>query len=134
MGAVHRAAHRRSVHRAADQPRIRRRGRAVLESPLFVVHVISMLFAYAAFALASVVSITYVLLFRELKRKQPGVFFARLPSLRALDQMNLRAVVVGLVFLTIGVGVGVLWAAQARALCAGRPARAGDVARPIRRS
>jgi ABC-type transport system involved in cytochrome c biogenesis permease subunit len=86
----------------------------VLESPLFAVHVATVLCAYAAFALASVVSITYVLLFRELKRKQPGVFFARLPSLRALDQMNLRAVVVGLVFLTVGVGVGILWVARAR--------------------
>jgi ABC-type transport system involved in cytochrome c biogenesis permease subunit len=87
---------------------------AVLESRLFTLHVASVLCAYAAFALASVVSITYVLLFRELKRKQPGVFFARLPSLRALDQMNLRAVAIGLVFLTIGVGVGILWATQAR--------------------
>jgi ABC-type transport system involved in cytochrome c biogenesis permease subunit len=86
----------------------------VLESPLFVLHVISVLFAYAAFALASVVSVTYVLLFRELKRKQPGVFFARLPSLRSLDQMNLRAVVVGLGFLTVGVVVGIFWAAHAR--------------------
>jgi ABC-type transport system involved in cytochrome c biogenesis permease subunit len=86
----------------------------VLESPLFVIHVVSVLCAYAAFALASVVSVTYVLLFRELKRKQPGVFFARLPSLRALDQMNLRSVVVGLAFLTVGVGVGIVWAAQAR--------------------
>jgi ABC-type transport system involved in cytochrome c biogenesis permease subunit len=87
---------------------------ALLESRLFALHVASVLCAYAAFALASVVSITYVLLFRELKRKQPGVFFARLPSLRSLDQMNLRAVVVGLVFLTIGVGVGILWATLAR--------------------
>lgn len=87
----------------------------VLESPLFVVHVVTVLCAYAAFALASVVSITYVLLFRELKRKQPGVFFARLPSLRALDQMNLRAVLVGLAFLTMGVGVGIVWAGRARA-------------------
>jgi ABC-type transport system involved in cytochrome c biogenesis permease subunit len=85
----------------------------VLESPLFALHVASVLCAYAAFALASVVSITYVLLFRELKRKQPGIFFARLPSLRALDQMNLRAVVVGLLFLTVGVIVGFVWAALA---------------------
>jgi ABC-type transport system involved in cytochrome c biogenesis permease subunit len=86
----------------------------VLESPLFAAHVATVLCAYAAFALASVVSITYLLLFRELKRKQPGVFFARLPSLRALDQMNLRAVGVGLVFLTVGVGVGIVWAGRAR--------------------
>jgi ABC-type transport system involved in cytochrome c biogenesis permease subunit len=93
----------------------------VLESPLFAVHVLSVLCAYAAFALASVVSITYVLLFRELKRKQPGVFFARLPSLPALDQMNLRAVVVGLAFLTVGVGAGVVWLAQARGYGAADP-------------
>jgi len=86
----------------------------ILESPLFALHVASVLSAYAAFALASVVSVTYVLLFRELKRKQPGVFFARLPSLRALDQMNLRAVVVGLAFLTLGVVVGFVWAALAQ--------------------
>lgn len=94
---------------------------AVLETPLFAVHVVSVLSAYAAFALASVVSVTYVLLFRELKRKQPGIFFARLPSLHALDQMNFRAVVVGLVFLTIGVGVGILWASQASGYAADDP-------------
>jgi ABC-type transport system involved in cytochrome c biogenesis permease subunit len=87
---------------------------AVLDSPLFVLHISSMLFAYAAFALACVVSLTYVLLFRELKRKQPGVFFARLPSLAALDQMNVRAVTIGLLFLTIGVAVGAIWVVQAR--------------------
>ncbi len=86
----------------------------VLESPLFALHVASVLLAYAAFALAFVVGLTYVLLSRELKRKQPGIFFARLPSLPSLDRMNLHAVSVGLVFLTAGVIIGVVWVAQAR--------------------
>ena len=40
----------------------------VLDSPLLAVHVMSVLFAHAGFALACVVGITDVLLFRELNR------------------------------------------------------------------
>jgi ABC-type transport system involved in cytochrome c biogenesis permease subunit len=87
---------------------------AVLESPWFTLHVSSLLFAYASFALASVIGITYVLLFKEIKAKHLGVFYQRLPSLQALDQMNSRAVTIGWIFLTIGVVVGAVWAAQAR--------------------
>jgi ABC-type transport system involved in cytochrome c biogenesis permease subunit len=86
---------------------------AVLDSPLFVFHVTFVLFAYASFALGAVMGLTYVLLFRELKGKQPGVFFARLPSLAALDQMNSRAVVAGFACLTVGIAIGVAWAVQA---------------------
>jgi ABC-type uncharacterized transport system permease subunit len=86
---------------------------AVLDSPLFIFHVTFLLFAYAAFALAAVMGVTYVLLFRELKGKQPGLFFARLPSLASLDQMNGRAIVAGFTCLTVGMAVGVAWLMQA---------------------
>jgi len=86
----------------------------VLESPWFGVHVASLLFAYASFALACVVGVTYVLLFKEIKAKTLGFFYARLPSLDALDAMNRRTVAVGWMFLTIGVVVGAIWAAQVR--------------------
>jgi ABC-type transport system involved in cytochrome c biogenesis permease subunit len=87
---------------------------AVLQSPLFGIHVSSLLFAYASFALACVIGITYVLLFKEIKAKHLGFFYARLPSLQVLDGMNQRAIVIGWVFLTIGIIVGAVWAAQAR--------------------
>jgi ABC-type transport system involved in cytochrome c biogenesis permease subunit len=87
----------------------------VLESPWFGVHVASLLFAYASFALACVIGITYVLLFKEIKAKQLGFFYKRLPSLQRLDAMNVRAVTVGWLFLTIGVVVGGIWTVQARA-------------------
>jgi len=87
---------------------------AVLQGPLFGVHVSSLLFAYASFALACVLGITYVLLFKEIKAKHLGVFYTRLPSLQVLDRMNQRVVVVGWVFLTIGIVAGVAFAAQAR--------------------
>ena len=88
----------------------------VLDSPWFWVHVSSLLFAYASFALACVLGLTYVLQFKEIKKKHLGYFYTRLPSLHTLDAMNSRAVTIGWVFLTIGVVVGVLWTAQARSI------------------
>ncbi len=89
---------------------------AVLQGPLFGIHVSSLLFAYASFALACVIGITYVLLFKEIKAKHLGFFYARLPSLQVLDRMNQRTVVIGWVFLTIGIVAGAMFAAEARAL------------------
>jgi ABC-type transport system involved in cytochrome c biogenesis permease subunit len=88
----------------------------VLDSPWFWVHVTSLLFAYATFALAAMLGLTYVLQFKEIKKKHLGYFYTRLPSLHVLDAMNSRAVAVGWSFLTIGVVVGIVWAAQALAL------------------
>jgi ABC-type transport system involved in cytochrome c biogenesis permease subunit len=85
----------------------------VLQGPLFGIHVSSLLFAYASFALACVIGITYVLLFKEIKAKHLGFFYARLPSLQVLDTMNQRAIAVGWVCLTIGLVVGMIWAGQA---------------------
>ena len=85
----------------------------VLDSPWFWVHVVSLLFAYATFALAAMLGLTYVLQFKEIKKKHLGYFYTRLPSLHVLDAMNSRAVVVGWLFLTVGVVVGIVWTAQA---------------------
>jgi ABC-type transport system involved in cytochrome c biogenesis permease subunit len=85
----------------------------VLQSPLFTVHVMSLLFAYASFALACVLGVTYVLLFQEIKAKHLGFFYTRLPSLQTLDVMNSRATTVGWIFLTIGCVIGAVWASHA---------------------
>ena len=91
----------------------------VLDSPWFWVHLLSLMFSYATFAVAGMLGLTYMLQFKEIKKKHLGYFYARLPSLHVLDAMNSRAVVVGWLFLTIGVVVGVVWTAQARALAPG---------------
>ena len=93
----------------------------VLDSPWFWVHVSSLLFAYASFALAGVLGLTYVVQFKEIKKKHLGYFYTRLPSLQTLDVMNSRAVTVGWLFLTVGVAVGALWTAQARVLAPNDP-------------
>lgn len=85
----------------------------VLQGPLFGLHVSSLLFAYASFALACVIGIIYVLQFKELKAKHFGFFYSRLPALDVLDTMNRRAIFVGWVCLTVGLVVGFIWAGQA---------------------
>jgi ABC-type transport system involved in cytochrome c biogenesis permease subunit len=88
----------------------------VLDSPWFWIHVMSLLFAYATFGLAGVLGLTYVLQFKEIKKKHLGYFYTRLPSLQILDRMNSRATMTGWLFLTLGLVVGVIWTLQARPL------------------
>jgi len=104
-----------ALDRSTQQPS------AVLQGPLFGLHVSSLLFAYASFALACVIGITYVLLFKEIKAKHLGFFYARLPSLQVLDRMNQVAIVVGWIFLTVGMVVGAVWTPQARVVAAADP-------------
>jgi ABC-type transport system involved in cytochrome c biogenesis permease subunit len=89
---------------------------SVLRGPLFGIHVSALLLAYASFALACVIGITYVLLFKEIKAKHLGFFYTRIPSLQVLDQMNQRAIIFGWIFLTVGMLAGGAFAFQARAL------------------
>lgn len=103
----------------------------LLNSPWFWVHMLSLLFAYASFALAGVLGLTYVLQFKEIKKKNLGFFYTRLPSLQVLDSMNSRAIAVGWAFLTLGVVVGVIWATQAQAALPDDPrAQAFSIADP----
>ena len=94
---------------------------AILDSPWFWVHVSSLLFAYASLALAAVLGLTYIVQFKEIKKKHLGFFYTRLPSLQTLDVMNARAIAVGWLFLTIGLVSGAVWAVQARAVAPDDP-------------
>jgi ABC-type transport system involved in cytochrome c biogenesis permease subunit len=93
----------------------------VLDSPWFWIHVSSLLFAYATFAIAGVLGLTYVLQFKEIKKKQLGYFYTRLPSLLTLDAMNARAIALGWICLSVGVAVGVWWTGQARTIAPDDP-------------
>src|SRR4051812_159623 len=89
---------------------------SLLEGAWFGIHVSSLLFAYASFALACVLGITYVLQFKEIKAKDLGFFYERLPPLQVLDEMNLRAVKIGWLFLTVGLVAGAVWASQVQSM------------------
>src|SRR5262245_21103085 len=94
---------------------------SVLQGAFFGLHVSSLLLAYASFALAAVIGITYMLQFKEIKAKHLGFFYARLPSLQVLDTMNQRATVFGWLCLTGGLMVGAVWAGQVSAYAPDNP-------------
>jgi ABC-type transport system involved in cytochrome c biogenesis permease subunit len=52
----------------------------------------------------------YLIQERQLKSKQPGTFYHRLPSLNVLDELNARALFVGFPLLTQGIITGSVWA------------------------
>ena len=87
----------------------------LFDSPWFWVHMLSLLLAYASFALAGVIGLIYLLQFKAIKKKHLGFLYTRLPSLQVLDVMNSRSVIFGWTFLTAGLVVGIIWATQVRA-------------------
>jgi cytochrome c-type biogenesis protein CcsB len=84
-----------------------------LRSYWLPVHAGVSIIAYGFLSLAFCGALMYLLLERELKSRRLGYFFARLPSLDALDQLNSHCLTAGFVFLTLGIVTGSIWAAQA---------------------
>ena len=84
----------------------------ILRSPLFAVHVTSALLGYVALSVGAVYGTMYSLLYRELKTHRVGLIFRRFPNLETLSRMNLGAVLVGWVALTIAILLGSIWAEE----------------------
>jgi cytochrome c-type biogenesis protein CcsB len=81
-----------------------------LKSPWFAVHVTGTIFAFSGFAIATVSSVLYLMLYRELHSARPGFIFQRIPPLDALDDMSRRAIKLGFILLTFGILTGMMWA------------------------
>jgi cytochrome c-type biogenesis protein CcsB len=67
----------------------------------------------AAFAVAFGVGIMYIIQERRLKKKTPGFFNRRLPSLEMLDELEYKAIAFGFPLLTLAIVSGALWANSA---------------------
>ncbi len=80
-----------------------------LQTAWLPAHVAPALLGYAIFALASCVSLVYLLQERQLKAKRRGIF-RRLPSLETLDDLNYRCVAWGFALFTVGIVTGSLLA------------------------
>lgn len=67
----------------------------------------------AAFAVAFGVGIMYIIQERQLKHKNPGAFYRRLPSLEMLDELEYKAVALGFPLFTLAIVSGAIWANSA---------------------
>ena len=75
---------------------------------LFALHVTFAILAYAAFTFSFVLSLLYLIQNRQIRRKQTGLLFARLPALEVIGRMNRTSVSIGLVSLAIALTIGVV--------------------------
>ncbi|UJR78476.1 cytochrome C assembly family protein [Sandaracinus amylolyticus] len=93
-----------------------RRGVAVvgegMRSAILPIHVVSNVLGLVGFALAFAAALAYVIQERQLRRKNLGGLYQRLPPLDVLDQLSFRLVVVGFLFFTGGVITGTFWAVR----------------------
>jgi len=80
-----------------------------LQTAWLPAHVAPAFLGYAMFAVASCVSLVYLLQERQVKSKRRGLF-RRLPSLETLDDLNYRCVAWGFALFTIGIVTGSLLA------------------------
>lgn len=74
--------------------------------PLLSLHITMAILGTAAFVLAAVTSVLYLIQDRNLRQKKFGPLFNRLPSIDILDSSNLKLVSVGFVVFTLAIALG----------------------------
>jgi ABC-type uncharacterized transport system permease subunit len=87
-------------------------GTAPAASPLFIVHVITIIASVATLLLSGFFGVIYLVMEREMRSQHFGPLFARLPKLSELAAMNRRAATLGFLLMTVGFNLGI-WLAHA---------------------
>ncbi len=78
------------------------------------VHASLAFLGFASFSFAVCTSAMYLIQERQLKSKQQGRFYYRLPSLEVLDRLSFKCISIGFPVFTISVILGVVWALSTR--------------------
>ena len=74
----------------------------------FFLHVFFALFGYTCLSLSAIYSFLYLLLFYDLKKNRFTLLYERLPPLEVLGEVNLKAVQLGFLVLSISTFLGIL--------------------------
>jgi ABC-type transport system involved in cytochrome c biogenesis permease subunit len=86
----------------------------IVQNVWFSIHVVFAFLGIAAFALTFGIGIMYMIQDGQLKSRQPGGFYYRLPSLEILDNLGYKTLAWGFPLLTIGMLAGSVWAQLAK--------------------
>ena len=78
----------------------------ILFKEFFLWHIGSAIIAYATFVLAFIYAFSYLILFKNLKQRNFGIVFRRMPSLEHLDNMNLKSCFIGFILFLIAILLG----------------------------
>ena len=81
----------------------------VLRNRMLGLHVVSAIMGYSGFTISAVYGILYLLLYKNIRMKNYGLFFKRLPNLESLEVLSFKSLIIGNVLLTIAIFIGVIW-------------------------
>ena len=81
-----------------------------LMNSYFTLHILCAFFAYASFSISFAAGVLYLIQHRQLKAKQIGRFYHKLPSLESLEHLIHQPLVWGTPLLFLAVLLGFFWA------------------------
>jgi ABC-type transport system involved in cytochrome c biogenesis permease subunit len=80
----------------------------LLREPTFVFHASTAILGYAGMAISAVYGFLYLMLFYDIKKQRFGLIYKQLPSLEVMAGFTYRSAILGFVFLTVAMGLGLL--------------------------
>lgn len=95
-----------------DEARVYQPDSVVFSNAYFILHVVTAFFAYACFTVSFAAGTLYLIQQRELKSKNAGRFYHKLPSLEALETLVFQPMLWGALLLTAAIGVGIFWSKE----------------------
>jgi ABC-type transport system involved in cytochrome c biogenesis permease subunit len=81
-----------------------------LSGPLFAFHVTVAIIGYAALSISFVLAQLYLIQNRQIRHRNLGLMFSRLPALDVLSRLHRTAVVIGVSALSVAAVLGLIWA------------------------
>jgi ABC-type uncharacterized transport system permease subunit len=78
----------------------------LLANPNFAIHASIAIMGYTALSLAAIYALMFLIQKRNLKNRKIGKLFTQLPALNFLERLNVRAIIVGIILLGIGIIFG----------------------------
>jgi ABC-type uncharacterized transport system permease subunit len=85
----------------------------ILRSNLLGIHVFSALVGYSGITVSAVYGFLYLTLYKDIKLNRFGLIFNRLPNLEVLETLSYYSAVIGFVFLTFAIIIGIIWLPKA---------------------
>ncbi len=85
----------------------------VLQEPMFLFHVSSVVVAYSALFICTLFSIIYLILYYSLKKARFGLVYQISFSLEELSRFSYLAGVIGFVMLSVTIVTGIIWRKEA---------------------
>lgn len=81
----------------------------LLRNPLLGIHVTSAILGHSGVTLSAVYGVLFMLLYKNIKTRNYGLIFNKLPNLEILEKLSFYSIVIGYIMLTVAILIGTVW-------------------------